>query len=40
MPNRKLRRATKSKKKGSFKGASLSGKSRTTNADYLRWYNA
>lgn len=40
MPNRKLRRATKSKKRGSFKGARVNGKSRTTNADYLRWYNA
>ena len=40
MPNRRLRRASKSKKKGSFKGASLSGKSRTTNQDFLRWYHA
>lgn len=40
MANRRLRRASKSKKKGSFKGANLSGKSRTTNADYLRWHNA
>lgn len=40
MPNRRLRRAARSKKKGSFKGASLSGKDRTTNSDYLKWYNA
>ena len=40
MANRRLRRASKSKKKGSFKGANLSGKSRTSNADYLKWYNA
>lgn len=40
MANRKLRRAEKSKKKGSFNGASLSGKNRTTNQDFLRWYHA
>jgi len=40
MTNRRLRRASKSKKKGSFKGANLSGKNKTTNADYLKWHNA
>jgi len=40
MANRRLRRAVKSKKKGSFKGANLSGKNKTTNSDYLKWYHA
>ena len=40
MANRRLRRASKSKKKGSFKGANLSGKNKSTNSDFLKWYNA
>ena len=40
MANRHMRRAAKSKKKGSFFGANLSGKSRTTNREFLRWYHA
>ena len=40
MANRRLRRASKSKKKGSFKGANLNHKNRTTNEDYLKWYHA
>lgn len=39
MVNRRLRRASKSKKKGSFHGANLSAKNRTTNEDFLSWYN-
>tara|TARA_A100001201_G_scaffold110274_1_gene94316 strand:- start:1165 stop:1287 length:123 start_codon:yes stop_codon:yes gene_type:complete len=40
MANRRLRRAARSKKKGSFKGANLNNKNRTTNEDYLKWYHA
>ena len=39
MTNRRLRRVSKSKKKGSFNGANLNGKSRTSNEDFLKWYN-
>tara|TARA_B100000085_G_scaffold176646_1_gene160967 strand:+ start:1298 stop:1420 length:123 start_codon:yes stop_codon:yes gene_type:complete len=39
MANRRLRRVKKSKKKGGFSGANLSGKSRTNNSDFLKWYN-
>jgi len=39
MVNRRLRRASKSKKNGSFFGANLSAKNRTTNKDFLNWYN-
>ncbi len=37
--NRRQRRREKSKKRGSFKGQNLSGKNKSTNADYLHWFN-
>ena len=37
--SRRLRRAIKSKKKGSFKGGKIKGSSTHTNEDYLNWYN-
>tara|TARA_R100000329_G_scaffold151088_2_gene145849 strand:+ start:241 stop:381 length:141 start_codon:yes stop_codon:yes gene_type:complete len=38
--SRRLRRALKSKKKGSFKGGKITGRSTHTNEDYLNWYNS
>ena len=39
MANRRMRRASRSKKKGSFTGANLSAINRTSNEDFLSWYN-
>ena len=37
--SRRLRRAMKSKKRGSFQGGKIKGSSTHTNEDYLNWYN-